>query len=257
MNYDYEPFTVAYDIGDLPGFTASNTLTAPTDLRIRADYTSVSATWSKVDGADRYLVSITSDPSVSIQQQTTSTDIYIDNLKQGTGYKMTVVALVGGIKSPETSQYFQTLTPQSPPPPSPSPSPVDHCHNCTDDDSCTSCTGKPFCTNGTCQICNPNGLITTDSDCYQRGYVCVMNDNESGCEKCTDSEKCKLNYGDEYSCNMSTGKCEKTPVSPSSTNWGPIVGLIIGIIVLVILTGLLIFSLMHKSTKPLPFPEIL
>ncbi len=255
-DFNYEPFTAAYDNGGFTAQAESSKLAAPTNVNIHPGYTSVSANWNAVKGADQYIVTITGDDGISIPQHSSTNNIYIDSgLDHGTKYKISIKAINGGVQGLATLDSFDTL--EAPPSPSPATVPVDMCTSCVDDDSCTSCAGKPFCAQEECQTCDPTGVITTDSDCYQYKYICVGEDSGVQCEKCNTldetkaAQMCQRGYGDDYSCNMDTGKCEQAEVSPSSkssTNWGLIIGLIIGILVAVMLVGLSIFLLTRKNS---------
>ena len=255
---DYEPFT-AYDNG--------SKLAAPTNVNIHPGYTSVSANWNTVKGAGQYIVSITDDDGISIHQHSSTNNIYIDSgLDHGTQYKMSIKAINGGVQGFVASYSFNTLAVPPSPSPSTSTSPVDMCTSCVDNDSCTYCAGKPFCAQEECQSCDLTSVITTDSDCYQYRYICASEDSRAKCEKCNTlddtkaTQMCQRGYGQDYSCNMDTGKCEQAEVSPSSkssTNWGLIIGLIIGILIAVILVGLSIFLLTRKhSPSGIEWPEV-
>ena len=235
-----------------PGFTASGvTLTAPTNVNIHPGYTSVSANWSKVNDADQYLVTITGGKT-PINQHTNTTNINISSgLEHGTKYSMTIEAIKGGVKGPDVSKYFTTLAIPSP---TPSPPPGEECENCTDDASCVSCIGKPLCVDGTCKVCKPNSVITSESACYSDNYICS---DKAICEKCDTSKSCQIGYGQEYECNTTTGKCQKVVPPKGISGWLLVVIFAVLLLVIAIITAVILVVGKKPASPSVPMVDIL
>lgn len=226
----YEPLEVNYTAG-LNAY--SSQLSAPDNINIHPGYTSVSANWARVNGATQYLITISGNGMQPIYQHTNVSNINISSgLQAGSQYKFSIEPIQNGIKGPSAERDFVTLSEpsanlqisnqlQAVPSPSPSPSLstiLSNCDNCTDNDSCTGCAGMPVCLNKKCQVCDPNGRITSDSLCHGYGYVCSEVNGEPACQLCNkfgdkSNQMCRTGYGNEYHCDMPSGLCVKNSYS--------------------------------------------
>lgn len=233
---------------------AVNKLDKPDNVVIYPGLTSMTASWSPVNNAEEYDITITGLDSSG--NKTTKTFTNKDNtfhitggLSPGEEYSFRLVAKIGDIVSPAYVGRFNTVVDTainvSPgPSPSPNPQPVYNCSNCRDNDDCVSfCPSKAYCISGKCRECEPNSTITTYSGCYKDKSVCVNSSNGPHCGPCVADDACIVGYGKEYRCNIETGRCELIP--PSKDGW--IIGGIVGAVILIMLmvTLYIIFRKRH------------
>ena len=228
-----------------------NVLNKPTGVKIYPGITSASFTWDK-STADNFQITISGkdnqDKLITKTFNNKDNTFYIHSgLSPGEHYRLTIVAQYHGKSSPAFVTHFQTESLESSPPTSPT-SPEKSCTNCADNDDCVAyCPSKTFCINGKCAVCSPGEKITTDSQCYADKKICINKGTGPECTSCFTDEQCIDSYDERYSCNYKKGRCE----IPSKTYWSLLIGMLVSIIVLLIIFGIIIFSVTHHK-KPMP-----